>query len=710
MTKNIKEINPKRRKFVLTMLLVITAVLSAGALLLPISSTDNTLTFELGDVVSQDILAPTTLSFTSLELTEIERQQAEALVPPVYKELDISVASSQVSKLTHDLDFIDDNRNDKDITIAQKISLISSIENMDLSVEQATDLIELTVNDWKYLREECLIVLTDVMSNVIREDAVTETLNTIQAQVDFNLPEDQITLVTAIVTEYVKPNRLYSEQLTNAQRQAARNAVAPVIQSFLENEILISRGNVITEADLETLGEFGLLEQEYTWEHYASVGLIVLINFVFIGLYMQYRQDLLEDLRGVIIMVIFFVIYLFSARYILPNHVVVPYLFPIASFGLLTSALVNPPFGRIMSIPLAILVAYGTTNSLELALYFLFTSMFGVLALKNANRIIQFFWAGLAISAVGAAVIIAFRIGDNTTDYLGILTLVGAAVINGLGSVSITVVLQYFIAQSLGLTTTLQLIEVSRPDHKLMQFILHNAPGTYQHSLLIANLSEQAAEKINASALLTRVGALYHDAGKALNPHFFIENKLPDTENPHESLSPLESSKIIIQHVIDGETLAKKHHLPKRVRNFITEHHGTLITRYQYHLAVERAKGDAGLVDESAFRYPGPAPQSVETMLVMLADACEARARAERPDDEAGLRKIICEIIDKRREEGQLDKVPVTMQELSIITESFTATLKGIYHPRIKYPTEEETEALSDENPVVEEEKVQEAE
>jgi putative nucleotidyltransferase with HDIG domain len=434
-----------------------------------------------------------------------------------------------------------------------------------------------------------------------------------------------------------------------------------VIQSFLENEILISRGNVITEADLETLGEFGLLEQIYTWEHYASVGLMVLINFVFIGLYMQYRQDLLEDLRGVIIMVIFFVIYLFSARYILPNHVVLPYLFPIASFGLLTSALVNPPFGRIMSIP---------TNSLELALYFLFTSMFGVLVLKNANRIIQFFWAGLAISAVGAAVIIAFRIGDNSTDYMGILTLVGAAIINGLG----------------------------------MQFILHNAPGTYQHSLLIANLSEQAAEKINASALLTRVGALYHDAGKALNPHFFIENKLPDAENPHESLSPLESSKIIIQHVIDGETLAKKHHLPKRVRSFITEHHGTLITRYQYHLAVERAKGDAGLVDESAFRYPGPAPQSVETMLVMLADACEARARAERPDDEAGLRKIIREIIDKRREEGQLDDVPVTMQELSIITESFTATLKGIYHPRIKYPTEEETEALSDEDHVFEEE------
>ncbi len=707
MTKKIKNINPKRRKFILTMLLVLTAILSAAALMLPMSTADNALAFEVGDVVTQDILAPKSLSYTSTVLTEIERQQAEALVPPVYTELDITVASTQVSQLTQDLDFIEENRNDEDITIAEKIALFTGIENMNLSIVQATDLIELTDNDWINLREECLTVLTDIMSNVIQEDAVLETLNTIQAQVDFNLHEDHIALTSAIVTEYVRPNRLYSEELTNAQRQAVRNGVPPVVQSFLANEILISRGNVITEADLETLGEFGLLEQITTWENYASVGIMVLINFVFIGLYMQYRQDLLEDLRGVFIMVVFFVIYLFAARFTLPNHVVLPYLFPIASFGLLTSALVNPPFGRIVSIPLAILVAYGTSNSLELVLYFLFTSLFGVLVLKNANRIILFFWAGLAISVVGAAIIVAFRIGDSTTDYLGILTLIGAAIINGLGSVSITVILQYFIAQSLGLTTTLQLIEVSRPDHKLLQFILHNAPGTYQHSLLIANLAEQAAEKIKASALLTRVGALYHDAGKALNPHFFIENKLPDSDNPHESLSPLESSKIIIQHVVDGETLAKKYHLPKRVRNFITEHHGTLITRYQYHLAVERAKGDAGLVDESAFRYPGPAPQSVETMLVMLADACEARARAERPDDEAGLRKIIREIIDKRREEGQLDDVPVTMQELSIITESFTATLKGIYHPRIKYPTEAETEALVDNSKVAEEEKEQ---
>jgi len=683
---------------VLITLLIFTAALSAVALLIPYTENDNTFAYEFGDVVSQDILAPETLSFTSQILTELERNQAEALVSPVFMEWDISVASSQVSKLAHDLNFIEDNRNNEGISISQKLNYISSIENMHLSEEQASSIIELTNEDWSKIKEECVLVLSEVMSNVIREDAINETLNTIQAEVDFTLTQDHVLLISSIVTEYVRPNRLYSEDLTVAQRLAARQAVEPVVLSFLVNEILISRGNVISEADLETLEHFGLLEQTIDVNYYISVGSIILINFTFIGLYMQYRKDLLEDLRGVFILVIFFVIYLFSARYLLPNHVVIPYLFPVASFGLLTSALINPPFGRIMSIPLAILIAFGSHNSLELTLYFLFTSMFGVLVLKNANRIIQFFWAGLAISAVGAAVIITFRIGDSTTDYIGIITLIGAAVINGLGSVSITVLLQFFIAQALGLTTTLQLIEVSRPDHKLMQFILHNAPGTYQHSLLIANLAEQAAEKINASALLTRVGALYHDAGKALNPHFFIENKLPDSDNPHESLSPLESSKIIIQHVIDGETLAKKYHLPKRVRNFITEHHGTLITRYQYHLAVERAKGDAGLVDESAFRYPGPPPQSVETMLVMLADASEARARAERPENEEGLRKVVREIIDKRLKEGQLDDVPVTIQELSIITESFTATLKGIYHPRIKYPTEEETNALNGNN------------
>jgi hypothetical protein len=313
--------------------------------------------------------------------------------------------------------------------------------------------------------------------------------------------------------------------------------------------------------------------------------------------------------------------------------------------------------------------------------------MLGVLVLRKAERISSFFWAGAGISAAGAMVILAFRLVDQTTDWLGLVTLIGATLAYGLASVSLAVLLQFFLAQALGLTTTLQLMEISRPDNELLKQILRKAPGTYQHSLQVANLAEQAAELIEADAFLVRVGSLFHDAGKLVNPGYFIENQIPGAPNPHDKLTPLESSQVIVKHVTDGVVLAQQHKLPKRIQDFILEHHGTMLTRYQYGAALEAAGGDRELVDKEAFRYPGPKPQSVETALVLLADGVEARARAERPDDEEAIRALVEDTVGRRRDLGELDDTSLRMKDIKVITESFITTLKGVYHPRIQYPT-----------------------
>jgi hypothetical protein len=284
------------------------------------------------------------------------------------------------------------------------------------------------------------------------------------------------------------------------------------------------------------------------------------------------------------------------------------------------------------------------------------------------------------------AILIAYRLPLASTDTLGLLTLLGAAALNGFIASSLTIVLQLFLAQWLGLTTTVQLLELARPDHPLLQFILRNAPGTYQHSLLIANLAEQAAEAIGGDTLLTRVGSLYHDAGKARQPHYFIENQVPGSKNPHDALSPKESAKMILQHVPDGVTLATKHHLPKRIKDFIAEHHGTLITRYQYAKALEAAGGDEKKVKVGDFRYQGPKPQSRETALVMLADGCEARTRAERPTTREELRVLVKSVIDNRLAQGQLDDTTLTMRDLKTVLEVYISGLRGVYHPRLIYP------------------------
>jgi hypothetical protein len=294
----------------------------------------------------------------------------------------------------------------------------------------------------------------------------------------------------------------------------------------------------------------------------------------------------------------------------------------------------------------------------------------------------------LAIAVAGASMIAAYRLPSTDTDWIGVVTLMGAAVFMGIASAGLALPLQFLLSQFIGMTTALQLLEISRPDSPLLNYFLQRAPGTYQHSLQVANLAEQAAERIHADALLTKVGALFHDVGKAANPLFFVENQPPSQIDSHDDLRPQDSAQAIIRHVADGLKLARKHHLPRRLQDFIAEHHGTLITRYQYNRAVQAAEGDKSKVDLAEFRYPGPAPRSKETALLMFADGVEARSRAERPANDDEVRILVRSVIENRQKDGQLDDAPLSQRDLATITESFVSTLRVTYHPRLEYPKE----------------------
>ena len=228
-------------------------------------------------------------------------------------------------------------------------------------------------------------------------------------------------------------------------------------------------------------------------------------------------------------------------------------------------------------------------------------------------------------------------------------------------------------------------MDISRPDHPLLQLILTNAPGTYQHSLQVSNLAEQAADAIGADRLLVRVGTLYHDAGKAENPSFFIENQVRDKINSHDDVDHKVASATVIKHVTDGVALAKKYRLPSRVIDFIREHHGTGVTRYQYNKALSEAD-DPDSINIADFTYPGPSPRSRETALVMLADGTEARARSNSPRTDEEIMAVVEDAINASQTSGQLDNTDLTLKDLQTIKISFFNTLKQSYHPRIQYP------------------------
>ncbi len=460
----------------------------------------------------------------------------------------------------------------------------------------------------------------------------------------------------------------------------------------MTEERIVQRGEIITPLDMEALAQFGMAQPQYRWQDLLASAALMIVAMAFLVIYLKRNPALTsgpQAPRALSLMTLLFLVFLFTARVSTPGHTLLPYIFPFAAYSLLVAALFGAEPAIISSLPLAILMTYGLPYALELTLYYVLSSFFGVLTLGRGKRIINFFWAGFVISCCGTAVILAYRLPQATTDWVGLSTLAAIAFGNGVASVSITLILQFFLAQMLGMTTALQLMELSRPDHPLLQLLLRAAPGTYQHSLQVANLVEQAAENIGADALLARVGALYHDAGKIVNSVFFIENQIPGDLNPHNDLDPVVSGAMIISHVPEGLKLARKYRLPRRIQDFIAEHHGTMLARYQYGRALAAAGGDESRVDKEKFRYPGPRPQSRETALLMLADGCEARVRGEHPKDETELRAIIKSTIDNRIAVGALKDTGLTLHDLDVIEDSFTTTLRGIYHPRIQYPSME---------------------
>ncbi len=678
-----------RQNFLSLVLLVSVSILAFIALVQQWSLRQTTLPLQAGDVAPQSLRALSDIRFVSQIKTEEARAAAERAVDPIYASPDPLVARTQLEKLSSTLNYITSVRSDTYATPSQKKADLAALADSNLSSKSIEYLLAISSTRWDNVQSEALNVLEQVMRTPIRTDGLESVRQNLPSKVSFTLTEEEAVLVIALASPLVAANSFYSPELTQAARQAARDAIPQVTQSYVKGQMVVSSGQVISAADFEALAQLGLIRPKDQTLDYIGAAALVLLAAAFTVLYFfRRRSPVLTDLRGLILLAMLFLLFLYGARVMLPNRTVVPYLYPLPAFGLLVSALFGMESGMVFSLLLSAMAAYGMPDALGLMPYYILGSLCGVLTLGQARRLGNFLWAAGAIAIASAATVIAYRLPFTTTDWIGAATLIGAAVFTGVASASVALPAQYLLAQFLGLTTALQLLEISRPDFPLLKYFLRRAPGTYQHSLQVANLAEQAAERIQADALLTRVGAVFHDIGKSSNPLFFVENQPPDKINSHKDLDPAISAETIIRHVTDGLVLAKKYRLPNRIHDFISEHHGTLVARFQYNSALEAAGDQRNQVDIEKFRYPGPPPRSRETALLMLADGVEARARAEHPKNDEELLTIVRSVIENRQQAGQLAHTPLTQHDLQEVTESFFTTLRGTYHPRLEYPQE----------------------
>jgi putative nucleotidyltransferase with HDIG domain len=638
-----------------------------------------------GQVAPFDIVAPRQITYVSDLLTEQARQRAAAAIPEQYDIAAGSIRRQQVVQSREIASVIEGIRDDPALSEAARLDALLAIPELGLTAEAAVDILALSSADWQESAQELPAALDRLLRDEIRQTDLPAVQRRVPSIVSADLSEAAAESTAALVRALARPNSFPNPDRTNELREAAREAIAPLSVTIERGEIILRAGDVATPEDVEALQQIGLVSTEWErWTLLRALAYTVIILALATGAWIRFDMPARPPLRQLGILTLLVVTWLVAAKFMIVPHDWFPLIYPLAALTMLIACLINVRVAVIVSLAMALVVHWlGTGNSM-LVVYSLAGGLAGALVLGRAERLSVFIWAALAVILANLLAIIAFRLPLDAMSTSERLQLLLAAPLNGGLSASIALLGYFALGNLFGLTTSLQLNELSRPTHPLLRQLLLKASGTYHHSIVVSNLAERAAAAIGADALLARVGAYYHDIGKTVRPYFFSENNDEDA-SPHDRLDPQTSAQIIISHVRDGVDLAQKYRLPRRLQDFILEHHGRSLVQYFYVRAIRDA-GSVDDVDEELFRYPGPRPRSRETAILALADTCEAAVRAMRPASREELATLVNRLIDERIAEGEIDESPLTYSDVQAIREVFVQVLQGVHHPRVIYP------------------------
>lgn len=676
---------------------LITALLSIVILVLRLPLSGQ-VELQVGDVARSDVTAPRQITYISAIRTQQAREAAAKAVSEVYDPPQARIGRQQLTLANHILDFIATVRSDGYADVETKTTYLRAISSLELSAETIGRIIALPASAWDRVASEVQVVLERAMREEIRENRLADERRKVPARVRLDFSDEDAAVVSEIVQDLLAPNSFYNAEKTEERRKLARDGVEPVAVTIERNEVILRAGDIVEPLDIEALDALGLRQPSWTWADVrTAAGLVLLLGLTFLYYLWRQEPELWVGRTELPLLAAIALIFLLLGKALVPAHTLLPYVFPYAALGMLLGILLNLRVALVSTGFFVLLVGWLTGGSVELMAYASLASLVGMLKLRRGERLASYVWAALYIICINLLVVVAFRLAAGKIDPRGLAELAVAALANGLVTVTFTLLGIFVIGALFGVTTPLQLIEISRPTHPLLRQLLLKAPGTYHHTLIVSNMAERAAEAIGADALLTRVGAYYHDVGKTIRPYFFVENR-SEGQDPHARLDPYTSAQIIVSHVKDGIDLARKYRLPQRVIDFIPEHQGTLLATYFYHEAVKQA-GSADAVDKSQFAYPGPKPQSRETAITMLADSAEATVRSRRPASIEELNQVIGESIQSRVVSGQLDECPLTLADLQKIRQAFLDVLRGLHHPRITYPTEPTVGSTGEVNP-----------
>ena len=526
------------------------------------------------------------------------------------------------------------------------------------------------------------------LNTTIREGQLSQSIQTILQIVGYKLDVSLTqNIVPTILRSCLKPNMVIEQETTEIARTAAMEAVEPIV--YLQGQNIIRSGDRITRSQLEMLRSLGLLkDNDYDLSSYQGAAILVLLAIISLILSLRLVcKAILYSTRK--LLVVMLVCILEVGISVLFHLYFSPYFVPMSFAPILLSVLLGSNTGFACVIPTSILVSglaagYNSTYLYEMILLLLMTLSGGVCSarfMRAHRQRIRALLAGL-ISALANGLSILAIFWMTSTESSNLLSISLWAMGGGLLSGVLSVSLQPVFESIFRLATPSKLSELCNPNQPLLRRLQIEAPGTYHHSLIVANLAEAAAEKIGANPYLARTAGYFHDIGKLKRPQYFKENQVG--ENLHDNLDPYVSSAILTSHTKDGYQMALHEKMPHEVADIILQHHGDTPVMFFYHKALQMSNGSP--VDISEFRYNGPRPNSREAAIVMLADTIEAAVRSMPDPTPKAINQFIERLVRGKLEDGQLSDSPITLRDIDDICSAFSGVLRGVFHERIEYP------------------------
>lgn len=566
------------------------------------------------------------------------------------------------------------------------LDALKAESTIQMSEEDFIEIIKLSKEDIKSLQVVTMDTLTKIYQGRIEENKPEDIKSTEENVVNnintYNIPKNIKNLGIQLTISQIKPNFFYDKEKTEELKNQATKDMAPVI--IKKNQMIVKEGEPITQNQLRLLEDLALLNTSSSqWTIYTALAVMIFILLMLQWYYLyRYYKEVFKDTSKLLLISLINVLCVIVARSV---GLATPFLIPLAMGPMLITVLINYKISMAISVINCILISINIGFNIEVTMLAVLNAVLGSTFIRKMQQRNDIIYSAIYIGIINMVINLSMGtlLSNNIIETLKRTGFMGIAT---LSSAILTLGLLPLFESAFDIVTTVKLLELSNPNNPLLKKILMETPGTYHHSIMVANLAEMATEEVGGNAVLARIAAYYHDAGKTKRPYFFKENQVGN-ENPHDKITPNLSTLIITSHVKDGLELAKEYNIPKAIQDVIEEHHGNTLVKYFYFTAKNNSEKPEEIKEED-FRYQGPIPKTKESGIIMLADGVEAAVRSISKPTKGKIEEMVNNIIKDKLNDGQLNDCDLTLKDLERIRKSFLKTLNSIYHQRIEYPSD----------------------